>query len=536
MHYRRIVTVFIGLIMIIGSLPVFAVQSESLVSYPQNGMIVDKDFNKIILNIEAGYDINILIDEDIHLSLTSTGNDEIMLSDALCIGKHKLNVVADNQTNVQTQTVNFTVGNSAYIVNTDATEFTSHFQAVSNKNVGKNSSGEDAKLTFKNDFIGPDGGDDKAFGFFVEEIAENTNPGAESYFWYKPLPDVNWVGTVVFEYDLKMLQKGVFELETKSTTEGWGNFGGKEMFRENGKIYGTDYEYPVGEWMHVKHIIDIPGQKESLYIDDDIVLDNVSNTKTANIMQLKFQGYVRTTGSNLGFALDNIHVTHDITIVGIDGIEYVPEGQEEFVTAEKDTILLDTKTIKFNVPVPTMKNVSDISSSVDLYNNGAKIEIKEAIVDENGNIIITLNEPLDGDADFKFGIDAYMSDGTVYRMEKSFSVMTANFGIVDVNYEISGDECILSSQLKSGEDLTALFSLKNLMTDSCKGWLVVTAYDNQRLAAINIKPVSVPAATESWQESVTLNLPVEYDKFHLESSFISDFETCMLLSKLWTLK
>ena len=412
--------------------------------------------------------------------------------------------------------------------------------------IGKNAEGQNVSVMHKSF---PGKGDDEntngAVGFYVnEDVTEPANAKYDIVNAFYLLNDIKskpWIATYEIEYDLKMFEKGYFELETKNADSKWGWIGTGQFLQGDGTVKGTGYSYPVGEWMHVRHVVDTEKGVESLYIDDNLLMDKRPAANLKNIIQLKFQF---GTDSRLcikkgyGAAIDNLHIVNYQSTRGISSVSF-DDGSGKYKDADAGVVDGVTNKLMFKVPMPFVKNISDndeAKSMMKITSGGKELEISKASVDENGNIYAELAENLPNIADVLFEFACTGADGAEVIMGKRFKSRNVSFGISDTTFWADGSICRTREQLKPGTDVAALFTMRNMTEKAESAVLILAVYSGNRLASMTTKTVKLPALKSVYNDSLRVTLPEKGSDFYAECYLFDSYSRRLPISKIWSIE
>lgn len=536
---------------IVMSMVVAPVQANSLsIKYPLDGDEIT-ELKSISIEAEEGEKVIVTLDGKNIASFVSNGSDELPLENELFIGEHELTVTqlgdhSDSATSVfkvckeiNTELYNDTMDGGASKALKPVTEGVSMV-------IGKNAEGQNVSVMHKSF---PGKGDDEntngAVGFYVnEDVTEPANAKYDIVNAFYLLNDIKskpWIATYEIEYDLKMFEKGYFELETKNADSKWGWIGTGQFLQGDGTVKGTGYSYPVGEWMHVRHVVDTEKGVESLYIDDNLLMDKRPAANLKNIIQLKFQF---GTDSRLcikkgyGAAIDNLHIVNYQSTRGISAVSF-DDGSGKYKDADADVVDGVTNKLMFKVPMPFVKNISDndeAKSMMKITSGGKELEISKASVDENGNIFAELAENLPNIADVLFEFACTGADGAEVIMGKRFKSRNVSFGISDTTFWADGSICRTREQLKPGTDVAALFTMRNMTEKAESAVLILAVYSGNRLASMTTKTVKLPALKSVYNDSLRVTLPEKGSDFYAECYLFDSYSRRLPISKIWSIE
>lgn len=536
---------------IVISMFIAPVQANSLsIKYPLDGDEIT-ELKSISIEAEEGEKVIVTLDGKNIASFVSNGSDELPLENELFIGEHELTVTqlgdhSDSATSVfkvckeiNTELYNDTMDGGASKALKPITEGVSMV-------IGKNAEGQNVSVMHKSF---PGKGDDEntngAVGFYVnEDVTEPANAKYDIVNAFYLLNDIKskpWIATYEIEYDLKMFEKGYFELETKNADNKWGWIGTGQFLQGDGTVKGTGYSYPVGEWMHVRHVVDTEKGVESLYIDDNLLMDKRPAANLKNIIQLKFQFGTDSrlcTKKGYGCAIDNLHIVNYQSTRGISAVSF-DDGSGKYKDAEAGVVDGVTNKLMFKVPMPFVKNISDndeAKSMMKITSGGKELEISKESVDENGNIYAELAENLPDIADVLFEFACTGADGAEVIMGKRFKSRNVSFGISDTTFWADGSICRTREQLKPGTDVAALFTMRNMTEKAESAVLILAVYSGNRLASMTTKTVKLPALKSVYNDSLRVTLPEKGSDFYAECYLFDSYSRRLPISKIWSIE
>lgn len=533
---RKTLAFLTSILIIAVSIPCVSFASSSIVAYPADGQILNESPDKAILSIDEGYDTVVFIDGEEVSAFTTVGNDEVSLSYPTTVGEHKLSVVAQKNNDVLSQDVNFIISKTINNENLYSS-FTDGNHGSVKPQDGLVTPGTDAdgKTIYirRTDMIGKDGDEKGATGFLMEHELANPVSGYEnkSVFFYVSTTNYNWSGTVEIEYDLKLFQKGFFDIEIYNG--GYGRLIGKNFVQNSGVILGTDVQYPVNEWMHVKHVLNISQKTESLYIDNVPVVENKSNSVISGLKQVKFQFFLSGTGGGQGFAIDNVRMSELIDCKGFDEVSY-KNSEEEYHSASNAVIKSEADTVKLSGI--TGIEAGDVSNKLTIESDVLLPKVKSAAADNDGSVTIIFEKSLPEAADFTVYVQCKTADKQEYTIQKSIRCASYEFGIKDVTVNSGAVPCITANQLEPGSELDINFILGNTSDTQKDAHLIVAVYDGCYLTGLEVKKVTLSAHADNQIESIKCTLSSRKGAYTVECYLMDNFTSGIALSKVWGLK
>ena len=478
-------------------------------------------------------------------SLTTETENTVELADNMPLGENLLKVYTFGDGTVQSAESSFEVRKVIYTQNNiekfDGSLGTFEItEGMNYSEFGSDSEGNKIYLSLTHDFDSPDGS--KAAGFYAQ--GNVVSPKGTIRFFNKSLSGLFKNGIWVIQYDIKLFSKAHFYLETKNGAAGTFPFiGGKEFLKYDGNIASTGEAYPLGEWMHITHILDIDGKVQTHEIS---WLDNGESkivsyeTADANVASLSYirptTEFKQTTGDGEhGVLMDNIEIGTQQRFDGFTSLSYLDAGGE-WIDAE-DNIIDDTAiaSVRLKNNNPYFKNM-DITGSIKAYANGSQIAVKSANVDENGEYLtIDFHSSLPDQADINVLAECEDKDsGDKLCFVKNFKTDFLEFGIKELTFE-RGEECLgFSRQLKAGDSIDIIASFKNVVED--KNVVFVTAaYKGDEIIHLSAQNVESKYNRRKTATD-TVTLPPDGSDFKIECYLFDTFLTRIPMSKIWTLK
>ena len=483
---KRVLSLFLSFILL---LPIGAVKATGEVELiqPENGSVVTDDVTKIVFYAQSGSEVSVLMDGTQIFKGISSGENTAELESPAAIGSHDVEICA------YTEGGSFRSVNSFKVIKrSEKTDFSYDFTngarsgitVSSNKTVGTDESGMPAALTL-GDFEGKDGDETGSVGAVLNRDVQNPtldssgNPGAGVYY-YKP---ISAKGRFSVSYDLKLFgESGSFELESRSSA-GFAFIGGKRLFGFDGRIQGTDYVYPKGEWMSVRHTVDLDGGTQQLYINGEEVknaeLTAADKMDKSGLTYIKLQYYISRDGKkDQGFMIDNFCMTHEESFEGFGDI-YFRNSDSAFEKAEDSIIKTSTDEIRFES---------------DIFGGGAEADEvyllvgeKEAKISEisvyDGAIILKLAEKLFGEHKAKL----YVKSGDT-EFYKAFYISSGDFALKEISVKSGENEVFDILHLNGGETVSVYAENGR---EERSAVIFLTVYDGERMLALSARTASV---------------------------------------------
>lgn len=483
---KRVLSLFLSFILL---LPIGAVKATGEVELiqPENGSVVTDDVTKIVFYAQSGSEVSVLMDGTQIFKGISNGENTAELESPAAIGSHDVEIRA------YTEDGSFKSVNTFKVIKrSEKTDFSYDFTngarsgitVSSNKTVGTDESGMPAALTLS-DFEGKDGDETGSIGAVLKQdvqkptLDSSGNPGAGVYY-YKP---ISAKGRFSVSYDLKLFgESGSFELESRSSA-GFAFIGGKRLFGFDGRIQGTDYVYPKGEWMSVRHTVDLDGGTQQLYINGEEVknaeLTAADKMDKSGLTYIKLQYYISRGGKkDQGFMIDNFCMTHEESFEGFGDI-YFRNSDSAFEKAGDSIIKTSTDEIRFE---------SDIfvggaeAEEVHLFVGEKETEISEITAEDSGTLTLKLAQNLLGEHKAKLYVK---SGGTEFY--KAFYISQSDFAVNGISVKSGENEVFDISHIRSG-DKVSVYAKNN--GEKRMAVIFLTVYSGGRMLAVSACTVS----------------------------------------------
>lgn len=513
-------------------LPSFA-QVEAEIISPQNGATVQADFTTVEFYASGGTVVLIKLDGETVGKVVSEGLNEYKFDKNLEIGQHILTLCAYDSTDTVTAASVFTVEYQANetVVNVPFNGGDRGGVVIQSKSLiaGTDKNGENV-LIAPTILEGSNGEANGSIGYYIntpiEELSINSISG--SYYY---LSNNSWtMKKFTLQYDLLLMKPGSFEIETRGPN-GFGWPGARNLFGFDGKITGTDYEYPVGEWMTVRHDIDltVTPPTHKTYINDELVISATDTNKFADITQIKFQYYVNHADTPQGFAIDNLLLTQDVHKNGFGEVTY-EDADGNLIPAKNNVIEKETNKILLACD---MRLTQADAAKAEVYADGERLAIEKAIIDSDGNVSLTFSEHLPDKSDIKILLK---DSGSNETLVKTLKTDTADFGIGNILFWCDSGELFESAQLANTQNVQAAVTLKNITATDKSGVLLLVAYEGNEVVRLSAKSVTIPAGTMTQSEVVNFSDTEFSDKAEIECHFIDSYRTRKVLSKVYGVK
>lgn len=541
MKITKIISLLLILILCTSAVPAFS-QSEIITDINDGDTFFADELSSIPISLGSGWRVWLHLDGIELACITTSGDNMIDLPEALSIGSHILEAMAEKDGSLIYQTLNINIIKSASTENlyadfTGGSNASIKAQNSGNPLVGKDENGEDVRIVARS-MEGTGGEANGAVGFYMQNSVMQSNQSIYCVYYY--LDGVNnygWTQSFELSYDLKLLKPSHFEIEIKPTASSFDWLCGEKFLQSNGKIRGTDISYPVGEWMNVRHVVNMTEGKETLYINNEPI-PGMTDRKISfkSVTNLKFQLYIPGTGTNnsieggQGMAIDNVRAVHTANCNGIKGISYL-NSNNEYAAAASDTVTEPTSKIRLDIPNAVVKN-KDITDSIQLLADGVPLDIVSAAADADGNVEIELSQNLANISNLKAVAVFEDESGNVFNMQKLFKSRVMDYGVSDVTYFTDGIPILNRSVLSEGKTLTAKISMRNLLTEEKTLTAILTLWDGSRLMAITAKDMLL-APESDVDGTVDIIIPYSSEDIRAECYFADSLSGRTAVSKVW---
>ena len=331
----------------------------------------------------------------------------------------------------------------------------------------------------------------------------------------------DWQNDQVFEFDIKADNaNGRLGLMMWYM---WAS--GYHILKEDGKISGTDYVYPVGEWFHIRMVF--KNHYWNVYVTDSEgehhIVDNVKATGTAKPANTWSQGsrmaflfsqpnQVESEDDRMGFAIDNLHVYREYgegeDISGFVGISYADgSGTEITELADDGRIILD-----FGAANETV--TADTDNIILTDSAGNAVEYSGENTGE-GYVIIPAHK-LTQASEYTIRI----SDEIRKVLNPDLPpVGTLAVRVRDDRVFVLNDVTVSSGSLEADSKVTFTAAIDNRIADAAYLGLVACVYDSDGgLGAISRKNFYAESGTD--EDEVELALPSDYDESYSVKVFL----------------
>ncbi len=544
MNWKKVTSMLVVFAVIL-SLFCFPVSAEINVEIlsPVNGSICDVSLSSIEFSAPVGAQAIVKLDGEEIAFLTSEGENSVSIADTLRIGEHTVSVVVFDEGSSAVAESKFSIQKSLAkpIVNETFTNGANDGWTVEpDKKVGTAADGTDVYIRT----VMGEGKDGDENGSIGRVIAENptlrnitVNGAKDGFFIMKQFDALS--GVIELEYDIKILNPGRVDIETKNSSGTFGYFGGQYLFSRGGFYHGTSIPYLKGEWMHVKQVLNTYTKRESVYVNNEPVStkNNIeAHANANNLTQIKFEYYVTDAYTDAqGFYLDNVVLTQTDVLSGYNTLKY-KASDESFVSADTNVISEPARVIKLESISPAA--VSTDISELSVFADGKELAVSSSRLDSAGAAVIEFAENLpDGEIVVQMGI-RFPDTQEIVKYEKRFTVNTEEIGLKNVTYMKNGSNCVSARQLKRGDVVDAVITLSNRSLQAQTAVAVAAIYCGTRLCAITAAEISADAHSESTPQSLSVMIPSDEryaESFSVECYILNSLAERKALTKAYKL-
>lgn len=532
---KKVICMLIAAFMFVASVRTISFAEDYGLISPSSGTsALYDDLTELTVNTPAGKNVSVLIDGISVAEYVSGGTDTVKLSEKIPVGSHHAEVIAYDSDTSQCYNSDFSVIKKTTAVNYECNFADGNLSGAGASQadvVGTDSSGNNV-LIYPKSFTGIDGDENGSYGFIMDKSYEKkTLSDGTGEFILVSASTFGWKGGQInLDYDLKVFAKCEYEIETKTTAGDWGKFGGT-LLTKNGCISTSSDEYPINEWMHFSHTIDLDKKVEYLTVNGKTYLNGTTIANCNNIMQFKFQYYVRNNTAGQGFAVDNALVTHSSFTGGFNSLYYM--GTDGSYTKSADSYLSpDVTKIKLLNSTSGIAE-GDLTPYITAKAENDTLKISSASISKSGELKIEFSRHLPPDADVSLNIKS--PDGTVAYL-REFRTTAETLGINSVTFQ-SGDKTLYLKKQLSGSSLcTASVNLKNYSDSAKSGVIVAVAYDGNQMTGFKALDVSAEGNASSQIVSVDFNFSETSSDPNVEIYLLDSFAERNALSKVWSLR
>ncbi len=532
---RRIFAFIVIAAMVLSLCPtIVSATDKAQILTPADGSVVYDTLDKIIFYVSTQCDVTAYLDGEEKTVRCEDDLYYIDIEENLSVGAHTVEVVCidDYGSSYAKSTFNF--------AGTTQTKFISEnfdsgdagkMQFNSKFKVGTNEAGEDVHLI--PGFYTGKGGDEKgAVGIYRDVPVTNvTVSNSSSTYIYIVTSALALTGRVILEYDIRVDGGCECGIETKNAQNQFGTIGSSRLFAADGYIKDTDFEYKKGEWMHVKHIVDVPNGVEDMWIDGEQVYDkrsHTSSTPTNRIMIIRFQIFEYGTQEPYGFAIDNVFLGQENAYEGFKDISFKNEAGE-FETAENDVVSKVTDELKVKVVIPGFS--VNQTTMPKVYCNDKPLELESAELDSDGYLLLKLKEAIPKSGKIKIESSVPFGDGHL-DVKKEFSVFAEDFGVSDVKFAVDDVFVRNTKQLTAQKSLNTKAMLENNTSSPQSAVVVTTVYSGKKLAAMKACSVTVEAESVVEADCGDITIP-DGENYSIECFMFDGYMTRKAVSGIW---
>lgn len=359
--------------------------------------------------------------------------------------------------------------------------------------------------------------DDSAFAFIVPI---DRDEGAEAVYPFIYLYNLSWNDEITIETDMFFSHPARLGFETRNNDGKYGfPFGsnGNELFRKDGTIGGTTYSYPIGEWFHMKLVLDCSALKGDIWINDEKVLENCAQGDTVkNIATFKIQPVFEESVAGQMIALDNLVISTGKNIGGFDNISY--KDGEEWKAADSENVPADARKILLS----GITNIAegDIRDKVKAYTNGHEMSVVSAAAGSDGSVSVEFAEPIGTQRNVRILVDAQDTLGNF--LEYRFTSAMPQVAVKSVDFTLNNQKVLTGYQLREGS-----FAANGILINNTAQEENVTAilaiYCDNKLIATRAQEVRLPAGTRSKRCKLTIDIPETSGSLSAEYFMINSF-------------
>lgn len=528
---KKILSAFLALTLLITFIPC-AAESEPQILFPYDKAVLQaNEIENIVFHADKGEEAVIFLDGDKIFECMADEHETIVpFVKEPALGEHCIELFSGGKH----KKAAFSVIKETAVTLLEAT--------YTNKKVYSNGGAVDAgvdenggKVELKKDTAeGTDGETGRAISTIMK-----TAPTTESYKQTQPVWTVNAFNdsilgilsgyTFTLSYDIKMLSDaGVFEVYTtlknssNNTVEDY--FGG-QSFVSDGKIKGMDTEYPIGEWIHIEHIVDTSAHRNKTYVDGVLASDR-DFPNVPKVWQFNFIfSPVNVGKAPQGFVMDNIKITKNVTYTGCEKL-YANEG--EGFEEVKDSISPNTGSFMVSLSHDSILMKED--SLPKVYANGVLLRTSGAVQDGN-DIMFHILSKLPKRGEMKI----YFETENGFEILKKAEIKP-DFGLEKVIFKEDGDEIYLLSHLKEGKSLTCVPVFENTLSENKEAIFILVVYRDSRPILTEMKAVKIDKNSVGViSEDDAITVTVLKGNITVQCSLIDGFLNRAPLSKVWTL-
>lgn len=263
-------------------------------------------------------------------------------------------------------------------------------------------------------------------------------------------------------------------------------FNGTKLF-EKGKVMGKTYEYDADTWYTVTLIFDFAKRLYSVYIGEDVIIENQEiEAKGVNMASCRIVYECGKAGG--GYSLDNVYVNEIPEYAGISDMKFM---YGEGVSEDKNPDIQKLSAIRAYY-LEKVKD-GDVSESVSLFDeDGKKIKISSATGTASGKYITVVpGEELSANKKYTLLCDVNINDaedksGAVSGF--SFKTKAGLFDIENISLFCGENKAVSVKQLKN----TNLGAKINFAVENeNKISVILSLREDDKLLSISAKDIVV---------------------------------------------
>jgi len=263
-------------------------------------------------------------------------------------------------------------------------------------------------------------------------------------------------------------------------------FNGTKLF-EKGKVMGKTYEYDADTWYTVTLIFDFAKRLYSVYIGEDVIIENQEiEAKGVNMASCRIVYECGKTGG--GYSLDNVYVNEIPEYCGISDMKFV-YGEELSEDKNPDTQKLSAIRTYFSEGVKD----GDVSESVQLLDeDGKEVKISSATGTASEKYItIVPEEKLSENKKYTLLCDININDAEDKSGAKSgfsFKTKAGLFDVENISLLCGEGRAVSVKQLKNAP----LSAKINFALESEKKISVILSMrEDDKLLAVSAKDIVI---------------------------------------------
>lgn len=240
-----------------------------------------------------------------------------------------------------------------------------------------------------------------------------------------------------------------------------------------------------GEWHNLTVYADAAELKYSAWLDGILVADKFTLQTGLSEIETRIGVYAAGTKDKVGFAFDNLKITHieakpQIIQIGYDKID-------NCATVASDAKQLRLKTnIALNAPSVTKENIN-------LLCGGVKMPYASAEWSDNGEVVIELSEPLKSNQSYTIELTEEVADVSGMPFSGSvnayFNTHFADIDVISAEMNASGSKIEPKAVIKNSSDKTkTVYVILNIMSGKTTDKMFVKEYRVSANAEAEIAP------------------------------------------------